>query len=66
MREDGNDLQEDLFGASKPKTLRLKVKELDHLITHAMKKKDYQKAKELTDLQSKIIQELVTLGEEDA
>ena len=59
-----NHIQKDLFGESKTKNLRIQVKELDRMIASAMKKKEYQKAKELTDQQSEIIQELVNLSEE--
>jgi hypothetical protein len=55
--------QEELFGASKVKDLTRKVKELDSEIAKAMKKKDFAGAKSLTDQQSKLLKELVDLGE---
>jgi hypothetical protein len=55
--------QEELFGASKEKELTARVKELDSEIARAMKKKDFTKAKSLTDQQSRLLKELVDLGE---
>jgi uncharacterized membrane protein (DUF106 family) len=55
--------QEELFGASKINELRRDVKELDGEITKALKKKDYAKAKSLTDRQSQMLKELLDLGE---
>ena len=55
--------QEELFGASRVKDLTRKVKELDPEIAAAMKKKDFARAKSLTDQQSNLLKELVDLGE---
>jgi hypothetical protein len=55
--------QEELFGESKVKELTRKVKELDSGIAGAMKKKDFARAKSLTDQQSNLLKELVDLGE---
>lgn len=63
MKGRENFIQKDLFGESKIKNLRIQIKELDRMIAHAVKMKEYQKAKELTDKQSQIIQELVILNE---
>ena len=55
--------QEELFGASQIQDLKRKVKELDSEISRAMKKKDFVKAKSLTNQQSKLLKELLDLGE---
>ncbi|MFO7890777.1 MAG: hypothetical protein R6V04_10610 [bacterium] len=55
--------QEDLFDVSKTNDLQYKVRELDKKIHQSLKNNDYQKAKELTDLQKEYIQELVSLSE---
>jgi len=59
-------VQEDLFGQSRGQTLRFRVKELDSLISKAMKTKNFSEAKRLTELQEKIIQELVAKGDSEA
>jgi len=56
-------IQEDLFESSRFQELRRRVRELDLLIARALKKSDYDQAKEFTDQQAKIIQELVVLGD---
>ncbi len=63
MRTSRIAVQEDLFESSRFQELRRRVKELDLLIARALRKSDYVRAKELTDQQSKVIQELVALGE---
>lgn len=55
--------QEELFGASREKELTRGVKELDSEIARAMKKKDFTRAKSLTDQQSALLKELIDLGE---
>ena len=56
-------VQEDLFDVSKPQSLRRRIRELDGLITKAMKRNDYEQAKSLTEEQKRFIQELVAMGE---
>jgi uncharacterized membrane protein (DUF106 family) len=56
-------VQEELFGASKIQDLKRKVQELDSKIIRAMKKRDFPKAKTLTDQQSELLKELLDLGE---
>jgi len=56
-------IQEDLFESSRFQELRRRVRELDLLIARALKKSDYDQAKEFTDQQAQIIQELVALGD---
>jgi len=63
MRTSRIAVQEDLFESSRLQELRRRVKELDLLIARALRKSDYVRAKELTNQQSKVIQELVALGE---
>lgn len=64
MNRRRNTRQADLFDA--PRTLELKerVRALDRQIAAALKKDDYDKARELTKEQEGLIQELVKLGEE--
>ena len=54
--------QEDLFGSSRVQNLQQQVKELGVSIDQALKKNNYQEAKELTAKQESLINELVTLG----
>lgn len=56
--------QEDLFDVSKTSDLEYKVRELDKKIYQSLKNNNYQKAKELTELQKKYIQELVNLSDD--
>ena len=56
-------IQEDLFESSKSQELRQRVKELDLLISKALKQDDYDRAKEYTEQQKRFIQELVEMGE---
>jgi len=62
-KKSGSVNQGDLFGTNKIKELKERVKELDDLISQAVKKNQYQDAKSFTEEQKKIIQELVMLGE---
>ncbi len=59
-----SDAQGDLFETPQPQELRRRVRELDALISKALKKGEYDKAKDLTEQQKKLIQELVDSGEE--
>jgi len=59
----GTSNQEDLFDVSKTNDLQHKIRELDKKIHQSMKNNDYKKAKELTELQKKYIQELVNLND---
>lgn len=56
-------IQKDLFESSRVPELRRRVRELDTLISRALKQANYDQAKELTAQQKAIIQELVELGE---
>jgi len=56
-------IQEDLFESSRVPELRRRVRELDTLISRALKQANYDRAKELTEQQKAIIQELVELGD---
>lgn len=55
--------QEDLFNVSKTHDLQYKVRELDNRIRQSLKVNDYAKAKKLTELQKKYLQELVSLSD---
>lgn len=57
--------QEDLFEKSRSRELQIRVKELDYLIAQAMKRSDFNQARELTEQQKSIIQELVAMGERE-
>ena len=57
--------QGDLFETSKIKEMQERVKELDRLISNAMKKKQYKDAKSYTDEQEKLIQKLVQIAEKE-
>ena len=57
-----NAAQKELFETSRAEELDRRVKELDKLISNALKRNDYEKAKEWTNEQESIIQELVELG----
>ena len=52
-------VQQELFGTGRIQGLKRKVKELDGAISKALKQKDFAKAKDLTDQQSKILKELL-------
>jgi len=56
-------IQEDLFESSRSLELRRQIQELDRLIAREMKKKQFEKAKELTQKQESLIQELVIIGD---
>jgi hypothetical protein len=58
-------IQEDLFTTSKSQELRNRVKELDGLISRALKRNEYECARTLTEQQEKLIHELVVMSEED-
>lgn len=58
--------QGDLFATSRIQELRERIRELDGLITRALKSKDYAKAKAFTRDQETLIQELVEMGEKKA
>ena len=58
-------VQEDLFESSEVPELRRRVRELDKLILRALKHDNYERAKELTEQQKSIIQELVNLGDKE-
>ncbi len=55
--------QVDLFNVSKTHDLQYKIRDLDNKIRQSLKDNDYIKAKELTDLQEKYLQELVSLSD---
>jgi hypothetical protein len=57
--------QEDLFEKSRSRELQIRVKELDYLIAQAIKRSDFNQARELTEQQKSIIQELVAMGESE-
>ena len=59
-------VQWDLFDSSGPQEMQRRGRELDNLITHALKKNDYEHAKKLTMEQERLIQELVRIGEMDS
>ena len=63
MKRRRNAKQVDLFDAPKSLELKERVRELDRQIAGALKGNDYDKAKELTQEQEGLIQELVKMGE---
>lgn len=56
-------VQENLFEVTGPRQMRRRVKELDVLISRAMKQDKYDQARDLTQQQADIIRKLVELGE---
>lgn len=56
-------VQESLFEITGPRKMRRRVKELDVLISRAMKQDKYDQARELTQQQADIIRKLVEIGE---
>jgi hypothetical protein len=56
-------VQENLFETTGPRQMRRRVKELDMLISRAMKQDRYDQARELTQQQADIIRKLVEIGE---
>ena len=65
MRPRKNHLQESLFEVPRIQELRNRVRELDAAIASALKRRDYPEARELTQEQERIIQQLVDMGESD-
>ena len=63
MRRKKHAVQSELFGVSRTHELQYSIKNLEAEISIALKSNDYQKAKELTAAQEKLINELVSLGE---
>jgi hypothetical protein len=55
--------QQELFDASSSEKIRHRVKELDVEIEKAMKRKDFTRARSLTDQQSGLLKELLDSGE---
>ena len=55
--------QADLFNVSKTHDLQYKIRDLDNKIRQSIKDNNYTKAKELTELQEKYLQELVSLSD---
>ncbi len=64
MKSRTNKQQGDLFGLPEIETLRNEIQELDEAIAKAIKADNYNKAKELTEIQEQLIQRLVDLGED--
>ena len=58
-------IQEDLFATSRSQELRNRVKELDGLISRALRKNEYERARTFTEQQEKLIYELVVMSEEE-
>ncbi len=54
-------VQGELFGRSDAENARLQIRELDALISKAMKQKEFLKAKELTEKQEKLLQKMVDI-----
>ena len=65
MRSRKNHRQESLFEVPRIQELRNRVRELDAAIASALKRRDYSEARELTQEQERIIQQLVDMGESD-
>ncbi len=55
--------QQNLFGFSEPEVIRRRVKDLDREIASAMKQKQFERAKQITDEQAELIRQLVEMGE---
>ncbi len=56
--------QGELFGTSPAEEMKRQVSELDALIARALKSSDYRQARSLTARQEKLIQKLVSMGED--
>jgi hypothetical protein len=52
-------IQAELFGVSEAEDVKQRIKELDALIANALKRKLYDKAKELTEQQETLLKKLV-------
>lgn len=63
MKRQRNRQQVDLFDAPKSLEIKERVRDLDRQISSALKKNEYDKAKEMTKEQEDLIQELVKMGE---
>jgi len=59
MRSKKQSVQEELFGLSETENARQQIRELDRLISKAVKQKEYAKAKDLTERQEMLLQHLV-------
>lgn len=55
--------QEDLFGPTPGQALQRRIKELDVEIASAMKRKEFDKARELTLQQEGLLREMVSKGD---
>ena len=55
--------QGNLFEESKLDILKNQVKELDMKISRALKKNDFNQAKELTDIQAELLNQLLQIGD---
>jgi hypothetical protein len=55
--------QQELFDGSSADKIRRRVKELDAEIEKALKRKDFVRARSLTDQQSGLLRELLDSGE---
>jgi hypothetical protein len=56
--------QQELFDAPSGEKARRRVKELDAEIETALKRKDFTRARSLTDMQSELLKQLLDNGEE--
>jgi hypothetical protein len=56
-------IQEDLFDSSRHQELQRCIRELDIQIAQEMKQFNYEKARQLTEHQEQLIQELVIMNE---
>ena len=57
-------VQESLFEVAGPRQMRRRVKELDVLISRAMKQDRYDQARELTQQQADILRKLMEISED--
>ncbi len=52
-------VQEELFGLSKMENIKQQIRDLDRLISKALKQKEYAKARDLTEKQELLLQQMV-------
>jgi hypothetical protein len=63
MRRRRKEFQEDLFESSETQEMHRRVRELDTLIAKAVKAKNFDDAKALTDQQEQLLQKLMKMGD---
>lgn len=62
-RRSRSPFQQDLFGNPEPENIRQRIRELDKEIAVALRKQDFDGAKQKTEEQAELIRQLVEMGE---